>query len=744
MSSPTITRRMHPDTSADKESLSGARSLRVLLVGSVALGALLLTSAIALTAWRAAEAYLSSEADTHLRDAADRARLVIDRTLLERERQVSMIAAMPAIVDAAREGARQADAMGLRGVPVADLERRFAESRALPTSERARRFLRDRLGPLGFAEVIVTDANGFNALTSGRSSDFVQHDEAWWKTAFADGALPVEVELDESAGQPVLVMASAIREGTSDRPTGVVKVAFSIAALDEIIARAAHDEASLDVIDATGRVVTSSAGVPRLTELAGATAYTAAGESTVHVDVGAGIDRQRATVRAVNGGTWRVVAHVDESTVLAPLAHARPWVIAAVVVLLLLAVAATWLSGRFVERRISRPIIELTGVAEAVAAGDLSRTFTATRAHDEVGRLGRANVRMIADLRRLVSALQQSARETSARAGEITSGSDSMASAAQQMSETSSDLSRQSTEMAEAIQGMALDAARLRAVADDLAGGVGTGVQRNAELITMAGENRTRLDASAGALESLAVDARASADAVAELANASQEFRNFVTLVQKMAKQSRLLALNAAMEAARAGEHGQGFAVVAAEVRRLASNSAEAAERTEALVLDVLGRIESSRESSARTVDTVATVLEATREGLDSYARIEAAVRDSEEWTSAIEQASHQSRGLVGEMTERLDELARATESYAAAMQEVAATSEEQSASTEEIAAAAAHLASAAEQLAGQVSRFRLDAGGPAAGDTGAPASARHQALARDALAAPVPALGMA
>jgi methyl-accepting chemotaxis protein len=178
-----------------------------------------------------------------------------------------------------------------------------------------------------------------------------------------------------------------------------------------------------------------------------------------------------------------------------------------------------------------------------------------------------------------------------------------------------------------------------------------------------------------------------------------------------MAKQSKLLALNAAMEAARAGEHGQGFAVVASEVRRLAANSADAAQRTETLVKSVLEKVQASRALSARTMDTVIGVLETTQLGMHSFAQVEDAVRGSEAWTGSIEQAARTSRELVSDVTARLDEVAKATESYAAAMEEVAASSEEQSASTEQIAAAAASLAEAASHMAGLVGAFRLETG---------------------------------
>jgi methyl-accepting chemotaxis protein len=284
-----------------------------------------------------------------------------------------------------------------------------------------------------------------------------------------------------------------------------------------------------------------------------------------------------------------------------------------------------------------------------------------------------------------------------------------MAAAAQEMAVTSGELSRQSTEMADGIQRMASDAARLQSIADHLASGAHDGVERNAALTALAKDNRQRFDASAVALEHLAGDARASADAVKALAEASEEFGAFVTLVQKMAKQSKLLALNAAMEAARAGEHGQGFAVVASEVRRLAANSAEAAQRTEALVRGVLGKVQESRALSSRTMETVIGVLETTQLGMHSFAQVEEAVRGSEAWTASIEQAARTSRELVADVTLRLDEIAKATESYASAMQEVAASSEEQSASTEQIAAAAGSLAAAATHLSGLVGGFKLE-----------------------------------
>src|SRR6185295_18224366 len=126
--------------------------------------------------------------------------------------------------------------------------------------------------------------------------------------------------------------------------------------------------------------------------------------------------------------------------------------------------------------------------------------------------------------------------------------------------------------------------------------------------------NRSRLDDSSRSLATLTGDVEASAAAIDQLAQASEEVRTFVSLVQKLARQSKLLALNAAMEAARAGEHGHGFAVVAEEVRRLAAMSSDAAERTEIVVAGVLNGVAQSRSSSERTVVTVRSARAATEQ----------------------------------------------------------------------------------------------------------------------------------
>jgi methyl-accepting chemotaxis protein len=262
--------------------------------------------------------------------------------------------------------------------------------------------------------------------------------------------------------------------------------------------------------------------------------------------------------------------------------------------------------------------------------------------------------------------------------------------------------------MAQTIHEIAADAAKLEEVSASLRGRAQEGLRRERRLRSLAQENRARLDESSHALEMLTFDASASAESIDALGTAVDEIRAFLTLVQKISRQSKLLALNAAMEAARAGEQGEGFGVVADEVRRLAADSAEAAERTDLLARAMAERVHRSRESAARTLSTLQTVNDATHHGRQSFLQVEQGVIDAEKWSAAIDTAVEESSRLVVDMTRRLDNLALGTQGFASAVNQVASASDEQSGNIDQIAAAARSLDTAARKVVQIAGMFRL------------------------------------
>lgn len=680
-------------------------SRRIVLWTGVAL--FLILAALAWAGNRMLEARVGGDAEARLRRSAEQAALVIDHIVAERERQVRLLASLPAVVDAARLGTERAVRLGLPGQSLEAVERRFDSTRTLDVDPRTRRFLLDRSASLDLAEVLVTDINGYNAITTERTSDFVQSDEAWWQRAVQQGMSPAEAAYDESARRVSLSVASAVRAEDSAPPVGVMKVVYGLAALQEAArAAATRGVIAVDVVDPAGAVLASSETEPRLRPFPGHAALPRATAAMVRYDDGT---VQRASVRSTNGSTWRVVAHTPELLAFADLKRARTALGAGAAAVFVLILGALSAMSSFMTRRITTPAASLAAAAEAVAAGDLSVQLAESTADDEIGRLGRATRAMIAGLRNLTLVIKSSAAETAAMALDLTAGSEQLSAASVQMAQTSAELSQRSAQMAQTIQEMAGDSARLSELSTSLTGGVTEGVKRNQRLRSLAQENRDRMDASGRELETLVGEVQKSVAAAEALAAASQEIREFVALMQHMARQSKLLAFSAGMEARRAGPEGAGFVVVAKEVQRLADQTAEAAERTEKVVSTVLVKVEESRALSARAAAAVASVSEATQHGLESFRQVETAVAGTEAWTAAIEQAALTSSRVVEATTRRLNALAHGTEVFAAAMQEVAAVAEEQSANSEEIVATATTLANSAERLSEQAGAFRLE-----------------------------------
>lgn len=371
-------------------------------------------------------------------------------------------------------------------------------------------------------------------------------------------------------------------------------------------------------------------------------------------------------------------------------------------------VTTAWMMLAFLRRHVTGPAGELALMHEAVGRGDLSATYKPSAANAVVDRLTQSSITMLAQLRGVTGDMRSSAEENNLLASHIALASQSIAASARDGASSASALSQNAVIREQAITELADEATRLATLSATMRAAAQNGLKRDKALRTLAHENRARLEKAGNALESLTEDALNSSDAIEELSSAVDEIRAFLILVQKISRQSKILALNAAMEAARAGEHGHGFAVVATEVRRLASTSAEAASRTTSLVEDMIERVGRSRESTARTVATVEQVIETTREGRRSLEKVEEGAREGEDLSAKMEKTVIESNDLIGAMAQRLTGLAQGTGAFSRAMNHAAVSSEDQSRKIDEIAEASRTLNDASKRITQLVATFRL------------------------------------
>jgi twitching motility protein PilJ len=189
---------------------------------------------------------------------------------------------------------------------------------------------------------------------------------------------------------------------------------------------------------------------------------------------------------------------------------------------------------------------------------------------------------------------------------------------------------------------------------------------------------------------------------IKRLGESSQEIGNIVELIEDIADQTNILALNAAMQAAMAGESGRGFAVVADEVQRLAERSANATKQIDALVKTI----------QADTNEAVSS-MEASTTGVVNGARL---AEDAGEALQRIEQVSKEIAGATQTIATQLQAQSQQADSINGSMDVIQKITSQTTEGTEQTTQSIETLAQMSEQLRQTVARFKLpDDDGPAA-----------------------------
>lgn len=372
----------------------------------------------------------------------------------------------------------------------------------------------------------------------------------------------------------------------------------------------------------------------------------------------------------------------------------------------LLCILFLWIALSWLERSIILPLGAVSAITLRVADGDLAVSA------EDIRRVGGGAVtdginRMVRELSRLVGAIRASATDSAALAEEISSATQQMVSSTEEVAGTTSDLTDRAIAQAGLVRSVADDAARILAIAESVATGALSAVDRNAGLATLARSHRSRLDASVEALDRLTEEVELGTAEAEALAEASEELDRFVDQARMVAKQTRILALNASIEAARAGSGGHGFATVADEVRKLSGQATLAAAATHDRVRTIAGRVGTARARLLRLGAGGLAARDAAREAVEGLRLVSEEADTVGAWTRNVSTAANEVRGLVEGIAGRTRELATGTEDFAAAAEQIAASTQELNASTEEITASAQQLANAAVKLTEGIGMFR-------------------------------------
>ena len=358
-------------------------------------------------------------------------------------------------------------------------------------------------------------------------------------------------------------------------------------------------------------------------------------------------------------------SHV-ESQVNSAIATGNTFVI--VVVIISIAVAA--FIGYVTVRAITRPLYRVNELLTVASSGDLTHRLDDS-AQDEFGLLARNCNTLIGNLKELITAIN-------VRAEQLAAASEQTSAVTAQTTHSIQDQKSQIGQVATATTEMHSTSQLVVQNAEDTLSQIrhADAEAENVRQISLENKNT---------IEILSRDVQEAADVINKLHQDSASIGGILDVIRGVADQTNLLALNAAIEAARAGEQGRGFAVVADEVRTLASRTQESTQEINAMIEVLQAGAEKAVAVMNQGKEQTAACVAQTEKATQALDIISDAVHKAHDVSSQIEQSAREQNTVSQEISEKLETIVGIAEETTAGAQQTSESSHEVARLAEEL-----------------------------------------------------------
>ena len=352
-----------------------------------------------------------------------------------------------------------------------------------------------------------------------------------------------------------------------------------------------------------------------------------------------------AFVKGFDQWQWIIGSGVYLDTIDSAFSQQRTIIIINVVIMIIVVVLFSYFIGRSIltPTRLAAQMMKDISQGE----GDLTRTLN-ENGNDEISQLSQSFNLFVSKIRESLVLVAKSANDVNDHAHTVDDSSKTSQSFIELQNDSSTQVAAAMEQMTHQIHDVSRNAEAAEQAANEAASNASSGKSVVSKTIT--------------AIEALSTNIETVSKVTADLAQESNNIGSVLDVIRSIAEQTNLLALNAAIEAARAGEHGRGFAVVADEVRTLASRTGKSTDEIQAMIAKLqegakaaVEAVKSSQEISISTVEQAS----AANTSLDEIDRLVSVITDM---NGQIARATEQQTSAADEVNLRINDLSQSTE----------------------------------------------------------------------------------
>ncbi len=312
-----------------------------------------------------------------------------------------------------------------------------------------------------------------------------------------------------------------------------------------------------------------------------------------------------------------------------------------ILVITLFSLLFVMVSGLFLIRSINKPLKETVEMANELAEGELGMELSDVQRKDEFGQLHKAMHQLVGNLRSIVKRIAAASYTVASNSEEVSASVSQIASGIEDQVLQIEQSATASTEISQTIVDVARNASDASSAAK--------------VSVEVANEGQTVVEKAISGLLDISRAVETSAGQIEQLGESNKQIGDIINVINDIADQTNLLALNAAIEAARAGEQGRGFAVVADEVRKLAERTARATEE----ISGMIGKVQKETDISVKGME-------------EGKVKAEEGVKLAENAREVLEKIVHASQQSL----DMVQSIATATEEQSAAIEQVSTNME--------------------------------------------------------------------